>query len=154
LPIWQETPSAQWRRGWDSNPGCIAAHTLSRRAPSAARSPLHIVRHFVFHACKSGLPTLSDTRHRRYLSGNRLHRAKRSSTKIACTTADVNKGEDFSGVLPYHATRFLPSPPCLQVADWRRKPPNRLRANYHTSLSFLYFEYHSERIVISLIRVR
>ncbi len=25
----------KWRRGWDSNPRCIAAHTLSRRAHSA-----------------------------------------------------------------------------------------------------------------------
>ncbi len=31
-----------WRRGWDSNPRYVAVHTLSRRAPSATRSPLHI----------------------------------------------------------------------------------------------------------------
>ena len=31
-----------WRRGWDSNPRyAVHAHTLSRRAPSTARTPLH-----------------------------------------------------------------------------------------------------------------
>ncbi len=28
------------RRGWDSNPRYVAVHALSKRAPSAARTPL------------------------------------------------------------------------------------------------------------------
>ncbi len=30
-----------WRRGWDSNPRYLSVYTLSKRAPSAARPPLH-----------------------------------------------------------------------------------------------------------------
>jgi hypothetical protein len=32
--------SFEKRRGWDSNPGYVSVHTLSRRAPSTTRSPL------------------------------------------------------------------------------------------------------------------
>src|SRR5690606_14357419 len=35
-----ETPRCCWRRGWDLNPRHREVHTLSRRAPSAARAPL------------------------------------------------------------------------------------------------------------------
>ena len=31
----------KWRRGWDSNPRYLAVHTLSKRAPSTTRTPLH-----------------------------------------------------------------------------------------------------------------
>ena len=33
-----------WRRDWDSNPGyTFGVHTLSRRAPSTTRTPLHYI---------------------------------------------------------------------------------------------------------------
>src|SRR5438046_7349209 len=32
--------TSAWRMGGDSNPGCLSAHTLSRRAQSTALSPI------------------------------------------------------------------------------------------------------------------
>ncbi len=37
---WQYCLKDNWRRGRDSNPRYLAVHTLSRRAPSATRTPL------------------------------------------------------------------------------------------------------------------
>ena len=46
-------PLIIWRRGWDSNPRYVAAHTLSKRAPSATRTPLRVKQAAKF----TGLPS-------------------------------------------------------------------------------------------------
>ena len=53
-----ETGISKWRRGRDSNPRYgVAVYTLSRRAPSTARTPLQIKMRFFRHA--SGPPVAS-----------------------------------------------------------------------------------------------
>ena len=43
-----------WRRGGDSNPRWHTPHSLSRRAPSASRSPLHAHQYSIFMADGQG----------------------------------------------------------------------------------------------------
>ena len=46
LPVYRHLDSVlryvTLRRGRDSNPRCLATHTISNRAPSASRTPLHM----------------------------------------------------------------------------------------------------------------